>query len=281
MVIAGSDRAYGFSEKSVLVKDPLMILATAPRVVSPGEKVALPVTLFIQKENITSVSLSVEGNELVNFEESSKTIAISGTGEKDVDFSFTAGEKTGIATIRLKASGGGETAVYDISLDVRSPNPPETRAELRILKPGEKWETSFVPFGMDGTNSASIEASLLPSVNLGKRLSYLIEYPHGCTEQIISAAFPQIWLGELSGAADTDTEKTQKNIKEAISKMVTRQMNNGGLALWPGNYQPDNWVTSYAGHFMAEAERKGYAIPQDFRRKYPWSCHFLSCFLKV
>ena len=268
MVIAGSDRAYGFSEKSVLVKDPLMILATAPRVVSPGEKVALPVTLFIQKENITSVSLSVEGNELVNFEESSKTIAISGTGEKDVDFSFTAGEKTGIATIRLKASGGGETAVYDISLDVRSPNPPETRAELRILKPGEKWETSFVPFGMDGTNSASIEASLLPSVNLGKRLSYLIEYPHGCTEQIISAAFPQIWLGELSGAADTDTEKTQKNIKEAISKMVTRQMNNGGLALWPGNYQPDNWVTSYAGHFMAEAERKGYAIPQDFRRKW-------------
>ncbi len=268
MVIAGNDRAYGFTEKSVPVKDPLMILATAPRVVSPGEKVALPVTLFIQKENITSVNLRVEGNELISFEGSSKTIAVSGTGEKDVDFTFTAGEKTGIATIKLLASGGGETAVYDISLDVRSPNPPETRSELKTLKPGEKWETSLVPFGMAGTNSATIETSLLPSVNLGKRLSYLIEYPHGCTEQIISAAFPQIWLNELSAADTADAKKAQQNIIEAISKMVTRQMGNGGLALWPGNYQADNWVTSYAGHFMAEAERRGYAIPQDFKRKW-------------
>ena len=268
MVVAGNDRAYGFTETSVPVKDPLMILATAPRVVSPGEKVALPVTLFVQIENIRNVNLSVESNELVSFSESSKSIAVAGSGEKDVDFLFTAGEKTGTATIKLKASGGGETAVYDISLDVRSPNPPETRAELRILKPGEKWETSFTPFGMAGTNSATLETSLLPSVNLGKRLSYLIEYPHGCTEQVISAALPQIWLNELSGSGDADAARAQDYINEAINKIVTRQMGSGGLAVWPGNYQPDNWVTSYAGHFMAEAERKGYTIPQDFRKKW-------------
>lgn len=262
MVVAGNDRAYGFTETSVPVKDPLMILATAPRVVSPGEKVALPVTLFVQIENIRNVNLSVESNELVSFSESSKSIAVAGSGEKDVDFLFTAGEMTGTATIKLKASGGGETAVYDISLDVRSPNPPETRAELRILKPGEKWETSFAPFGMAGTNSATLETSLLPSVNLGKRLSYLIEYPHGCTEQVISAAFPQIWLNELSGSGDVDAARAQDYINEAINKIVTRQMGSGGLAVWPGNYQPDNWVTSYAGHFMAEAERKGYTIPR-------------------
>ena len=46
MVIAGNDRGYGFAEKSVFVRDPLMVLATAPRVLSPGEKVSLPVTLF-------------------------------------------------------------------------------------------------------------------------------------------------------------------------------------------------------------------------------------------
>jgi uncharacterized protein YfaS (alpha-2-macroglobulin family) len=78
MVVAGNDRAYGFTETSVPVKDPLMILATAPRVVSPGEKVALPVTLFVQIENIRNVNLSVESNELVSFSESSKSIAVAG-----------------------------------------------------------------------------------------------------------------------------------------------------------------------------------------------------------
>jgi alpha-2-macroglobulin len=268
MVISGSDRAFGYAEKSVIVKDPLMIIATAPRVVSPGEKVALPVTLFIQKERISSVDLIAEGNELVTFAEKVKTIPVSGTGEKDIDFTFTAGDRTGIAKIKLTASGDGETAVYNIELDVRSPNPPETRAELKLLKPGEKWESSFVPFGMEGTDVATIEASLLPSVNLEKRLGYLLDYPHGCTEQITSAAFPQIWLKDLSANDAKTAETASANIREAISRIITRQMNNGGIALWPGNYQPDNWVTSYAGHFMTEAERKGYRIPSDFRRKW-------------
>jgi hypothetical protein len=45
-------------------------------------------------------------------------------------------------------------------------------------------------------------------------------------------------------------------------------MSNGGIALWPGSWQPDNWVTSYAGHFMIEAERKGYSIPSGFKQKW-------------
>jgi uncharacterized protein YfaS (alpha-2-macroglobulin family) len=45
-------------------------------------------------------------------------------------------------------------------------------------------------------------------------------------------------------------------------------MVNGGIALWPGSYQPDNWVTSYAGHFMTEAEKLGYIIPSSFRQKW-------------
>jgi uncharacterized protein YfaS (alpha-2-macroglobulin family) len=268
MVIAGSDRAFGYTEKSVTVKDPLMILATAPRVVSPGEKVALPVTLFIQKENIHSVDLIAEGNDLVTLTEKVKTVPVTGSGEKDIDFTFTAGDRTGIAKIRLTASGGGETAAYDIQLNVRSPNPPETRGELKLLKSGEKWETSFAPFGMEGSNAATLEASLLPSVNLEKRLGYLLDYPHGCSEQIISAAFPQLWLKDLSVNDSRSIETASANIREAVSKIISRQMSSGGIALWPGNYQPDNWITSYAGHFMTEAEKKGYSIPADFRRKW-------------
>jgi uncharacterized protein YfaS (alpha-2-macroglobulin family) len=268
MIISGSDRAFGFAEKSVPVKDPLMILATAPRVVSPGEKVALPVTLFIQKEKISSVDLFAEGNELVTFDEKVKTLPVSGTGEFDTEFRFTAGENTGAAKIIIKASGGGENASYEINLNVRNPNPPETRAEMKLLKPGEKWETSFAPFGIKGSDAATLEASLLPSVNLEKRLGYLLDYPHGCTEQITSAAFPQLWMKDLSTGDASSVETASTNIREAVSKIVSRQMNNGGIALWPGNYQPDNWVTSYAGHFMTEAERKGYSIPSDFRRKW-------------
>ncbi|NMC39014.1 MAG: hypothetical protein GYA41_11890 [Bacteroidales bacterium] len=267
MVIAGNDRAFGSAEKSVVVKDPLMVLVTAPRVVSPGEKVALPVTLFVQKNNITNLDLIAEAGSLIKFDEPVRNISVPGPGETDTSLTFTTAERTGKEVIKVTVSGGGETAVYEMEIDIRSPNPPEIRAEQRLLKQGEKWETTFSPFGIEGSDAATLEISDLPTVNLEKRLRYLLEYPHGCTEQIISAVFPQLWLKNISGEG-LKQEKAAANIKEALSKIASRQMNNGGVALWPGNYQPDNWVTSYAGHFVAEAERMGYSIPGNFRQKW-------------
>ncbi|HZL76886.1 MAG TPA: hypothetical protein VFB97_04230, partial [Bacteroidales bacterium] len=90
----------------------------------------------------------------------------------------------------------------------------------------------------------------------------------GCSEQITSAAFPQLWLSELTTNDQSITHSASANITEAINKIISRQMINGGIALWPGSSQPDNWVTSYAGHFMTEAERKGYSIPSGFKQKW-------------
>jgi len=268
MVIAGSNRAFGASEKAVPVKDPLMVLVTAPRVISPGEEAALPVTLFIQKDNIRNVTVKAESNDLVSIKENTKNISVPGTGEKDTEFTFTAGEKTGVAKIKVTASGGGETAVYEMEIEVRSPNPSESRAEMKVLRPGEKWETTFSLFGIDGSNSARLEMSTLPSINLEKRMDYLLNYPHGCSEQITSCAFPQLWLKDITGNDAGIAEKSSSNIKEAINKLISRQMVNGGIALWPGSYQADNWITSYAGHFMLEAERLGYNITSGFRQKW-------------
>ncbi|MGB8491071.1 MAG: alpha-2-macroglobulin family protein, partial [Bacteroidales bacterium] len=268
MVIAGNDRAFGAAEKSVIVKDPLMILVTAPRVISPGEKAALPVTLFIQKDGIRNIDVMVESDNLVSVAEKVKSIPVSGQGEKNLEFMLTSGEKTGISRIKVTASGGGGIAVYELALNIRSPNPPEIRSEMKLLGKGEKWESSFEPFGIEGSNSASLEISTLPSVNPEKNLDYLLNYPHGCTEQVVSSAFPQLWIINLAGKDAKELQSSEANIKEGISKVVSRQMAGGGIALWPGSLQPDNWVTSYAGHFMIEAGRNGYNIPSGFMKNW-------------
>ncbi|HLP72293.1 MAG TPA: MG2 domain-containing protein [Bacteroidales bacterium] len=268
MVIAGNDRAFGIAEKAVPVRDPLMVLVTAPRVVSPGEKVELPVTLFVQKEGIKEVTLKAETNELVSLPENNRIIPVKAPGEKNSVFTFTSGGKTGVAKISVTASGGGETARYDLELDIRVPNPAETRSELKILKAGEKWENTFSPFGIEGSNSAKLEISALPSINLEKRLGYLIGYPHGCSEQITSGAFPQLYLKNIGVKDPAALQEIGSNIRHAINVISSRQMADGGIALWPGSYQPDNWVTSYAGHFMIEAGKAGYSVPSGFIQKW-------------
>ncbi|MCU0456481.1 MAG: hypothetical protein MUE74_09280, partial [Bacteroidales bacterium] len=231
------------------------------------ETASLPVTLFVQKEGIKSISLKAEGNEMIRIPDDTKNISVTGMGESDSEFTFTASGKTGVGKIRVTASGGGEKAEYEFEIEVRSPNPEETRAELKVLRQGEKWETSFTPFGIEGTNSAFLEASGLPSVNLEKRLDFLLHYPYGCSEQVTSAAFPQLFLKDLSDDP-TVAEVSAINVREAIHEITLRQLTGGGIAVWPGNQYADGWVTSYAGHFMLEAERMGYNIPSGFRQKW-------------
>ncbi|MFZ2285664.1 MAG: MG2 domain-containing protein [Bacteroidales bacterium] len=265
---AGEGNTFGSAEKSVIVSDPLMILATAPRVLSPGDKVALPVTVFAQKKDISDVSVTATGNEMVSFTQASGSVRFVEPGDKDLELLFTAAQQPGKAEIKVSAEGGGESASYDLVVPVRSPNPPERRAETITLAPGDKYLKTFAPFGLAGTSSASVEIFSLPSVNLSGRLGYLTSFPHGCTEQITSAAFPQVYLPDLLGSGLPDPAAVRNNVQEALRSIATRQLSSGALTLWPGAPWPDDWVTSYAGHFAIEAQKAGYALPAAFLSKW-------------
>lgn len=268
VVGAGKGNTFGSSEKSVIVSDPLMILATAPRVLSPGDRVALPVTIFSQSKEPVDVNVTVTGNEMVSFFQNKASAHFTGQGEKDIQFIVATANKTGIAKIKVEATAGAEKAYYDLEIEVRSPNPAEGRSEIKLVQPGENYEKSFVPFGMEGTSKASVEIFTLPSVNLTKRLAYLTSYPHGCTEQITSAAFPQIYLPELLGNSLPDEANVKNNIQSAIRNISSRQLSSGALTLWPGSAYPDDWATSYAGHFLIEAQKAGYSVPAGLMNKW-------------
>jgi len=265
---AGKANSFGAAEKTVTVADPLMILATAPRVLSPGDRVALPVTVFAQEKKISDVRVSATSNDMITLTESAGAVSFSEPGDKDLELMFSTAPRTGTAKISVNAEGSGEKATYDLTVPVRSPNPPDRRAETKAVPKGQKFEKSFSPFGLEGTSAVSVEIFTLPSVNLSKRLRYLTAFPHGCSEQITSAAFPQVYLPDLLGSGLDNPGVVRNNVQEALRSLSTRQMASGAVTLWPGGTYPDDWVTSYVGHFVIEAQKAGYAIPAGFIQKW-------------
>ena len=111
---------------------------------------------------------------------------------------------------------------------------------------------------------AVLEVASIPPLNLTKRLNYLIEYPYGCVEQTTSSAFPQLYLGQLLDLSARQKAETERNIKATINRLNGFQVNSGGLSYWPGVGEADEWGTNYAGHFMLEAQAKGYSLPLGF-----------------
>jgi len=269
MVIAGHDGGYGFAEKAVPVKKPLMILATLPRVLGPSEKVQLPVTVFALENNIKNVSVSVQSNAFSNLAgNNTKTVSFTKTGDQLVTFDLDVKDFVGVGKVKIIAKSGSETAAYDVELNVRNPNPPITKIIEKELQPGESWSSAYAPIGMTGTNKSNLVVASIPPLNLAKRLDYLIEYPYGCVEQTTSSAFPQLYLNQLLDLNPYQKAETERNIKATIRRLQNFQVSDGGLSYWPNEGESDEWGTNYAGHFMLAAQAKGYSLPIGFIERW-------------
>jgi len=269
MVVATNGRGYGSAEKTTPVRKPLMTLATLPRVVGPGEDVWVPVTVFAMDDKIKQVSVEIKASDIFKIDGDAKqSVSFSATGDKTVYFKLKVKDYTGVGKLTAMVSGNGEKAEHSIEIDVRNPNPTVYTHAEALVEAGKNWTGDYTLPGMMGTNKATIEASYLPPINLGRRLHYLMNYPHGCIEQTTSAVFPQLFLDNVMDLNAKLKQDIETNIKAALNRLRLFLTPSGGFGYWPGDDNPNWWGTSYAGHFMLEAESKGYALPAGMKQAW-------------
>jgi len=188
--------------------------------------------------------------------------------EKMLSFELDVTQAKGIQTIEIIAKGNGERASYSVEMDVLNPNPISSKGQVVDLNGKETKTINFETFGLTGTNTAVVEFSTMPPMNFSKRMKYLIQYPHGCIEQTTSSVFPQLFLETIFDITHDKKRKIQDNIQKGIDRLNRFQLSNGGMSYWIGQHDVNDWGTSYAGHFMIAAEKKGYVLPLTFMSKW-------------
>ncbi len=265
MVVAANESAFGSQEANITVKQPLMTLSSLARTLSPGDEISLPVNVFVGKNSIHSVALSLQtNNKLEVIGEKVKNLSFTKSGEQIVDFTLKVKEQLGKATIKIDAKGGSYSSSEDFEVEVRAPNPVITKTDSKECD-GTSITFAQTPFGLPTTHQTTIEISTLPISNFEGRLNGLIHYPHGCIEQTISGAFPQLYLSEITNLSNSQSEEIQKHIKYTVEQLTRFQQPNGGMSYWPGGSYASEWGSIYAMHFLGEAEKKGYEIPSHLK----------------
>lgn len=271
MVVAASSSksAYGAAEKTTPVRSPLMVLASLPRKISPGEKVRLPVTIFALEDkikNATVILKTSKGLKVVG--SSSQNIAFPSPDEKMAYFDIEVGAATGIEKVEVRVSSGIEKASYSVEIDVINPNPVTNAYQDYVIEPNGSAKIDWTTFGVSGSNSAKVEISSMPTIDINRRLQFLIQYPHGCLEQTTSGVFPQLYLADIVDMTSVQKTNIQRNVTAGITRIANLQTSNGGFMYWPGARSSDDWGSSYAGHFLIEAEKKGYVLPINMKSKW-------------
>jgi len=264
MAAAHKGRAFGSADQHIKVADPIVISTALPRFMSPKDEVMVAVSL----SNTTAADMPVSVTALVNGPlaingPATQSVNIPANSERRVIYTLNAQSMIGAGKITMTVKGANETFTNETEISIRPP------ASLqRITASGFADANTVTPLTLQnnfiaGTVSGNLVVGRSPLVQFSKNISNLVEYPFGCVEQTVSAAFPQLYYADLvksiTGSATNDANPAL-HVQAAINKLQSMQLGNGSLSYWPGGGTESWWGSIYAAHFLVEARKAGYEV---------------------
>ncbi len=267
VVGANAARASGSAEANVRVKQDLMVQLTTPRQLAPEEAVELPVTVFAMKPDLGRVQIRLQSSDLIAFDSPTATLDFSEEGQQTAYFHGVVKRAVGTASITVEATAGGLQSTETEQLAVRHAVGRQQRM-VRAVVEETAWQQQVVPFGIPASHEAVLQISRLPSMKLAERLDYLLTYPHGCLEQVVSKGLAQLHLGDWLDLTADEAVAAHDHVVKALNTVQMRQLPSGGFRYWPSSRAPHPWASTYAGQFLVAAQAAGYALPPGTLKGY-------------
>ncbi|MFO1522583.1 MAG: MG2 domain-containing protein [Kiritimatiellia bacterium] len=185
--------------------------------------------------------------------------------QQNLRIPLVAAATSGVARVTFAAGEGDLRYEETLDLAVRPARSSVVESGAFAVPPGETrsfdWPAGFaLPSVRDRLCVAG-----LPSLSFSGGLEYLFRYPYGCLEQTTSTSFPLLYLVDLAELTDPRGRSREENaarIQSGIARVLSMQLSDGWLALWPSSRDAYPYGSIYAAHFLTEAARAGYEVPQ-------------------
>ncbi|MBC7426080.1 MAG: alpha-2-macroglobulin family protein, partial [Bacteroidia bacterium] len=250
-----------------------------PRFLTPGDEIQLGINVMNTTKNgtIAKPEIMLSGPiEMVPGE--SQSVSIAAGKEGVVYYTLKAKDDIGYGKVTVKVKSFGETFTDETDITIRPGSSlvkifgegavaKNTTATIEMIN-------DFIPSSM----KTSLLVSSSPLAQYTCSLQNLLGYPHGCIEQTISKAFPQIYFADFIKATGNTNKVSMitsgdndlnpvANVNAAINKLYSFQTYSGGLSYWPGENYVSQWASAYGLHFLVEAEKAGYEVNAGVKSK--------------
>ena len=119
----------------------------------------------------------------------------------------------------------------------------------------------------------SVGYSAFAGIDVASLLQSLDRYPHGCTEQLTSTAFPLLYFDDpgLLGRVEKD-QGLRRRVQATIDTLLDRQGRSGKFGLWTaGDELASPWLNVYVFDFLLHAREVRYQVPEaPLQRALDW-----------
>lgn len=269
MAVAFTTHRYGNAEKDVVVQDPVVLEASAPRFLAPSDRAILTFSLHPTESKggakILGGTLTPTASGALAFEE-----------QQPIDVAFQ-DQKSFYGTLPLQASNMGQglfkltfknaqfQTEKNYPLTVRSASLPLTTSTLEQIPPHteKKIDLKKMLMGVSPDQSA-LYLRVTPGLpwNMTFLLKSLMAYPYQGLQETVNKIFPLLYIKtpQIYPTELKNLEKVKNSIETQILYLVGQQSSQGYFSLWEAN--PDPWLTAYILNFWIESSYKGYTVPE-------------------
>ncbi len=267
MALAWTRDGVGHAEKDVVVRDPVVVTASLPSFLEPGDFSQLSLDVAaVETEGKVSVKVTSDGDAvLVHPIIDGGEIQLAADEHKTVTVPIAA-KHVGDAVLTVATTlPDGTELDKALNISVRLNEPPVATTDFVELQPGAELSVTADRLAglVPGTASIQVGASGAGRLNVPAILRALDRYPYGCTEQITSRAMPLVYLNDVAVEAGLATDpEIHDRVTKAIAGVLANQSAAGSFGLWaPGS--DDLWLDAYVTDFLTRARQKGYAVPAE------------------
>ncbi len=262
MAVAWSKTGVGQASADVLVRDPVVVTASVPRFLSPGDRTRLLLEVVHATGPSGRMSLDVSASGLTlgevpsGFDLGDKAKAV-------FEVPVTAGS-VGNQTIDISlTTPDGKVLKKTLTVPVQVNDPEVAKISRLELARGQSFTFDENVFAglVAGSGKATLAVGPLARLNAPGLLASLDRYPYGCTEQMTSRALPLLYFDQVAQVMDLKgAENIRKRIDEAVVEILANQSATGSFGLW-GPGEGDFWLDAYVTDFLSRARAQGYQVP--------------------
>ena len=264
MAVAWSKDKIGNASADVVVRDPVVLSATLPRFLLPGDRSSLHFDLDNVEGAPGDYTIAVNGTGALSASATEK-LALRAKQRMAVTIPITA-SAAGAGTVEVKVTGPAAFALdRSFALTVRTPAQILARRTVKPIAKGESVTLSSDLFAdlVPGTGSVSVSVGSLTALDAASLLAALDRYPFRCSEQTTSRALPLLYLSDLAKETHVALQPdADQRIRDAIDMLLTRQDSTGAFGLWGVGGGDDVWLDSYVTDFLTRARERKFAVPE-------------------
>ncbi|MBI5537016.1 MAG: hypothetical protein HY898_30120 [Deltaproteobacteria bacterium] len=268
----GRGGQLGNTSIPLVVMQDFFVEASLPPVLTQGDELAVPVTVYSYMQGPQDVTLELQGDGISTVGPSKTAIHLAPHETRGFRFAVRA-DKAGERKVRLQATSASRGDAIERTISV-TPNGLSVMRAINGRLIGSATSKLELPANaIDGGNDLYVKVYGGPLSQISEGLDGVFRMPHGCFEQVSSTTYPSVlaleFLARTKNASPELESKARRYIAAGYQRLVSFEVSGGGFSLY-GSSPASTTLTAYGLMEFADMARVALVDEALMERTRDW-----------